>query len=346
MDPIDYNLPQMPQSDFNDKPRLRFNKRGMLLVAVFLFPLLAGGMYMAFTWTHDLWISNEPPKAQGALLFPKTEKRIDKDYIMPNQEKNRYDVLILGVRGKDDPDGGSLADAIMLFSIDKTTNQSTLVSIPRDLYVQFDDKHSDKLNAAYVYLGLKGTERLVSKITGVYVDNSIVFDFSSFKKIVDDLGGIDIFLEHPFEETTQWGYVFQLPAGLNHLDGENALYYVRSRYSTSDFDRARRQQQVMFAIKNKIVQLDLMSNPTRALSLISTLKRHIHTDIDILDIRNLIALGQQVDQGKIQRHVISTIDYLYESRAASGAYVLLPQGDNFERLKLFFKTVLAGGAQS
>ena len=92
-------------------------------------------------------------------------------------------------------------------------------------------------------------KELVSKITGVYIDKAVILDFFSFEKIIDQVGGIDIVLENPFEEKQQWGYEFSLPAGPNHLDGKNALYYARSRFSSSDFDRSRRQQEVMFALK-------------------------------------------------------------------------------------------------
>ncbi len=331
------------QPDFNDKPRLRFNKKGVVFSSFFIFVFLIGAAYAAFHWSNSLSINGEngEDKDWKGVLFPFAEnKPIETDYVMPKSESDRYDVLILGVRGKDDPDGGSLTDTIMLFSLDKTTGRSTLVSIPRDLYVRIGEDRKEKINAAYVYLGLKGTEKLVSQITGVYVDNSVVFDFSSFKKIIDDIGGIDIMLAQPFEETTQWGYVFKLPAGLNHLDGENALYYVRSRYSSNDFDRARRQQQVMIAIKNKMLQLDFLSNPVRSLSLLNTLKRNIHTDINLLDVKGLIEIAQQVDAKNINRHVLSTADYLYEGRGEAGAYVLLPQGDNFNQLKTFFQDIL------
>jgi len=346
MDPINNQRPHIQQPNFNEKPRLRFNKKGIILTSSFLLAVLVGAGFAAFHWSDSLAIDNSDDNGWVGNLFPFAEnKPKETDYIMPAAEKNRVDILILGVRGKDDPDGGNLSDTMMLFSLDKTTNRSTLVSIPRDLYVRINDDHKDKINAAYEYLGLKGTKNLVSKITGVYVDNIIVFDFSSFKKIVDDIGGIDIVLDAPFEETTQWGYVFKLPAGLNHLDGENALYYVRSRYSTNDFDRARRQQQVMFAIKNTMVQMDFVSNPVRSLSLLNTLKSNIHTDINLFDLKGMIQLAQQIDASKVRRHVLSTDNYLYEGRAGN-LYVLLPQGDNFMRLKGFFKDVLTGTAQS
>ncbi|MEK7589539.1 MAG: LCP family protein [Patescibacteria group bacterium] len=328
------------QPDFNEKPRLRFNRKGVILSSIFIVMFLLGAGYTAYNWSDSLLVDAGKANWKENLFPFGGDKPVETDYVMPKAEANRYDILILGVRGKDDPDGGNLTDTIMLFSLDKTTGRSTLVSIPRDLYVRISKDKKEKINAVYAYLGLRSTEKLVSQITGVYVDNSIVFDFSSFKKIIDDLGGIDIVLDKPFEETTQWGYVFKLPTGLNHLDGENALYYVRSRYSSNDFDRARRQQQVMFAIKNKVIQMDFLSSPVRSLSLLNTLKKNINTDINLLDIKGLIELAQQVNVDKVNRHILSTADYLYESVGEAGAYVLLPQGDNFNRLKTFFQDFL------
>lgn len=111
--------------------------------------------------------------------------------------------------------------------------------------------------------GIDMAEKVISKITGIYIDKTVVFDFSAFKEIVDAVGGIDIYLEKPFKESSQWGYEFSLPAGNNHLNGEQALYYVRSRYSTNDFDRARRQQEVIIAIKNKALTLGFLTNPLK-----------------------------------------------------------------------------------
>jgi LCP family protein required for cell wall assembly len=258
---------------------------------------------------------------------------------MPAEEKNRLDILVMGFRGLDDEDGGALTDTMMLFSYDKKTGKSALISIPRDMYVKITDERMDKINAAYSWLGLNGTKKLVSKVTGVYVDNAIIFDFSAFKKIVDTLGGIDIVLDQPFEEAQQWGYPFSLPAGPNHLDGEQALYYVRSRYSSSDFDRARRQQQVILAIKKKEGELNILSDPIKTLDLINTVRTNLKTDINLLDTRTYVQLAQNINTSAMKRHVITTIDLLYETHV-NGMYVLLPQGESFDRLKYYFQTIL------
>jgi len=285
------------------------------------------------------------------LFFNQNQaEEIDTDYIMPEKEPNRLDILILGIRGEyDDKDaeaGALLTDTMMVFSHDQLTKRSSLISIPRDLYVKTGST-KNKINAAYEY-GLyrkEGTDyvkKLVSQITGVYIDNVIVADFSSFEKLIDQLGGIDITLAKPFKEEGQWGYAFELPVGENHLNGQDALYYVRSRYSTSDFDRAFRQQQVLFAIKDKLTKLKIISDPIKTLSVINTLNQNIKTDINIWDVKEVIDLGKEVDTSPamFKKQVLSTDNLLYQTTGPNNAYILLPQGDNFGQIKQLFQEII------
>jgi LCP family protein required for cell wall assembly len=290
-------------------------------------------------------------KFANLLFFNQNQaEEIDTDYIMPEKEPNRLDILILGIRGEydneDEEAGALLTDTIMVFSHDQLTKKSSLISIPRDLYVKIYGK-KDKLNAAYEYglLRKDGTnyvKELVSQITGVYIDNVIVADFSSFEKLIDQLGGVTITLSKPFKEEGQWGYTFELPAGENHLDGQTALYYVRSRYSTSDFDRAFRQQQVLFAIKDKLTELSALSDPIKTLSIINTLNQNIKTDINIWDVKEIIDLGKEVDTSPtmFRKQVLSTDNLLYQTTGPGGIYILLPQGDNFSQIKQLFQDII------
>jgi LCP family protein required for cell wall assembly len=286
--------------------------------------------------------TNTKAEEERALIFPFAKDKLNLDeYILPKEEKDRLDILILGLRGKDDPDGGLLTDTIMLFSYDRQTKRSSLVSIPRDLYVYLDDKRANKINAAYETLGLKKTRLLFSKITGVYIDNAVVFDFAAFKQIVDGLGGIDVTLDNPFYEKSQWGYEFSLPAGANHLDGEQALYFARSRYSSSDFDRARRQQQIISAIKTKVGQMDLLSNPLDALSFLNTVRNHITTDFNLTDTGTLIGLAKDFENvsGSMRREVLSPDNLLYHPEIPE-IYILLPKGDSLKPVQEYFRGTL------
>ena len=353
MDELNFNSP-----DFQNKKRQKWGR----------FFLLAGFLAISYTifntalFNKEFEIKNELAgenrfeaawikKFAGLLFFNQNHaEEIDKNYIMPNKEPSRLDILILGIRGEDDENaeeaGALLADTIMIFSHDQITKRSSLISVPRDFYVKIGP-NKNKINSAYEY-GLfrkEGTdyvEKLLSQITGVYIDNVVVVDFSSFEKLVNQLGGIDITLTKPFREEGQWGYVFELPAGENHLDGQNALYYVRSRYSSNDFDRAFRQQQVLFAIKNKVTALHLISDPIKILSVINTLSQNIKTDINIWDVKEVIDLAKEVNTSPsmFKKEVLSTENLLYQSTGPQGSYILLPQGDNFDQIKQLFQDIL------
>lgn len=288
---------------------------------------------------------SENPSAGGPDYFP-----------MPEPEANRLDVLLLGLRGDDEQaieeEGGLLTDSIMLVSIDKVNKKSAIVSIPRDLYVDINvkigkgEKLRIKSRVNEVYErglakneGVGISKQLFSKLSGVYIDYAIVLDFNAFKEVVNTLGGIDIKLAKSFEEKNQWGYEFSLPAGDSHLDGERALYYVRSRYSTSDFDRARRQQEVIVAVKNKALSLGFLSNPTRIASLMSNLKNNIRTDFKIWDIGDFLSLVNAVGAKKVIHHVLTTENLLYETKTEKGEYILLPKENNYGSIRDLFQNV-------
>lgn len=332
---LDFN-----SQEFTGKTRRKRN-RFFLILGVVIFG------YIFFNTFEPAWT-----KRFATLLFfnQNQAKEIDPDYIMPEKELNRLDILILGIRGENDADaelaGPLLTDTIMVFSHDKITKKSSLISLPRDLYVKIYDK-KDKINSAYEYgllrkEGANYVKNLVSQISGVYIDNVIVVDFSSFEKLIDRLGGIDVTLAKPFKEEGQWGYTFELPAGANHLNGKDALYYVRSRYSTTDFDRAYRQQQVLFAIKERLAGLNIIYDPIKTLSIINNLSQNIKTDINLWDIKKIIDLGKEVDTSPamFKKDVLSTENLLYQTNNSKGTYILRPQGDNFIQIKQLFQEIL------
>lgn len=271
----------------------------------------------------------------------------DPEYRMPDNDKNRLDILLLGIRGKNDPvNGGLLTDTILLFSLDRTTGRAALIAIPRDLTVRITDERTEKINAAYAHYGIGGTKKLFSRILGTAVDNIVVADFDAFESVVDTLGGITIVLDKPFVENQQWAggasqsFVFELPAGENLLSGEQALYYARSRYSSSDFDRSRRQMQVILAIKEKASALSLTGDPLKILEIVTAIRKHIETDLDIFDLGSLRELLQQQENlGKIRRYQFTTENVLYETKV-DGIYELLPRGDTLAHIKTFVRTVL------
>ncbi len=339
---------QEHQIDFNDY-KFQKRKRRWRSVLFLVLALIAVG-YTSLrlgSASNKVEVDNDQNFwSKLSTIFIEKKEEPDPNYIMPKEEKDRLDILILGIRGDDDPDakeaGAHLTDTIMVFSYDKITGKSSVVSIPRDLYVKIYKKQ-EKINAAYSEglarnEGLEFSKRLISQITGVYMDHAIVIDFSSFEKIIDAVDGIDITLAKPFAEKNQWGYEFNLPAGKNHLNGKDALYYARSRFSTNDFDRARRQQEIIFALKDKLLAINLFSDPLKALEIFKTFRSNLQTDIGLWDIKTLIDLADKTS-GNIKHHVISIENLVYESNI-NGSYVLLPKGDNFNGIKQLFQDIL------
>ena len=339
------------QSDFNEKSK--FNKKRFGVILLILLLMVMG--YFSFRLggksnTIEVQNKSDPFWQKVASIFNLIPEPIDPDYIMPIGEPNRFDILILGLRGENDPDakdgGALLTDTIMILSYDKITKKASLISIPRDLYIKIDKNKKDKINTAYEYGyyhkngGVNYTKDLVSKITGVYIDKAVVLDFSSFEKIIDQVGGIDIVLTKPFEESQQWSFKFSLPAGSNHFDGKNALYYARSRFSSNDFDRSRRQQEVMFALKERLTNLNFWSDPLKTISILNSIRSNIKTDVNIWNTKELLDLTKEVSSsGKVKKYIITTDNLLYESRT-NESYVLLPKGDNFTQIKQLFQDTI------
>jgi len=275
---------------------------------------------------------------------------------LPEKDPNRMDILLLGMRGLEDPgEGKLLSDAMILLSIKKDTGQVALISLPRDIYLRiWCSKEKKKLNFAYAQGGLNCVKKTISYLTGLYIDYAVSVNFDAFREIIDTLGGISLYLEEPFEEDFQWAkegweedehwfikeideeerWVFHLPQGKNILDDQTTLYYIRSRYSTDDFDRMRRQQQVLMAIKEKALSLGVLANPVKIYNLLDILGKNIRTDASLSDIKDLINLISNLDTVNIKNKFfdISPRGLLYHT-FINDEYVLLPVGDNFEQIQ-------------
>jgi len=281
---------------------------------------------------------------------------------LPEDDPDRINILLLGGRGLNEPgDGKLLSDSIILLSIKKSTEQVALISFPRDFYIRlYCSDEKQKINFAYAIGGLDCAKKTLSYLSGLYIDYAANINFEGLTKLIDDLGGIDIYLNEPFEENFQWAkegweedehwfikeiegeekWVFHLPAGKNHLDGKTALYYVRSRYSTDDFDRMRRQQNILMSIKEKGLSLNVLLNPIKIYNLLDTLGKNVKTDMNLDEIRKLIDLSSNLDIDNIKTKIfdISPNGLLYYT-FINEEYVLLPIGDNFDKIQEACKNI-------
>ncbi len=318
---------------------------------LFILILLLGGFSILFFKT-GFTVSQVIRWENGVQILPFAKDLPE----LPEDDPDRINLLLLGTRGIDEPgDGKLLSDAIILISIKKSTGQVALISLPRDIYsIIWCDEKEKKINFAYAQGGLGCAKKTISYITGLYIDYALGANFKALEEVIDALGGIDIYLESPFEESFQWAdegweenenwfvkdfdgeerWVFHVPQGENHLDGKTALYYVRSRYSTNDFDRMRRQQQVLMAAKDKALSLKILANPVKVYNLLDIIGKNIRTDMSLGEIGNLINLSSEIDTRNIKKRVFDTSEQglLYQT-FINEEYVLLPVGDNFEKIQ-------------
>ncbi len=248
------------------------------------------------------------------------------------KQKQRVNILLLGIDKRPD-EQYARTDTMILVTIDPENKTAGMLSIPRDVWLEIPGYYDSRINTAY-YLGEKdgypgGGAALAMKTVqhnfGVPVHFYVEVDFDGFRKIVDTLGGLDINVPKPLNDPTfpseDYGYdPFYMDAGLQHMDGATALKYARTRHVDSDFGRAERQQQVLMAIKDKALQLDLLP---KVPELWTTMAGTVKTDLQLVDILELANIAPEIKPENIESVVLGS-DYTVNYITDAGAMVLLP----------------------
>lgn len=275
------------------------------------------------------------------------------DTTMPlkGEENGRVNLLLLGRAGELYP-GKNLTDTVMVMSIDTERKKVALLSLPRDFYVPIPGTSMyTKLNALYQYglsteQGATPVRRAVEEITGLPIHYFSVVDFDGFEKAINALGGIEIDVARDFYDPRYPGKnysyeTFSIKKGWQTLDGATALKYVRERRDDpeGDFGRAKRQQQVLQAMKNKLFSLGTLSNVLAVNSLLDTLGASVKTDLTLADMERLVKLSKTVDTQNVVSVVIDAWkpeSLLRVSRVQVGqisAFILVPRVGNYSEIR-------------
>src|SRR3954449_9534040 len=185
----------------------------------------------------------------------------------------------------EDPDGRS--DAIMIARLSGDRKHAQLISIPRDSWVDIPGHGMNKINASYAFGGPSLLIQTVERLTQVRIDHYVAIDFDGIIQVTDDLGGVDVVVA---EETTNGPYTF--PAGVNHLDGAHARWYLgqRHRLSGGDFDRVKRQQQYLRSMFQKLFSSDTFHDVGKLDSSLRALTSAVSID-DTLSSTDLFTLA-------------------------------------------------------
>lgn len=277
------------------------------------------------------------------------------------EEDGRINILLLGMGGEGHK-GKYLTDTIMLVSVDPVSYKSAMLSIPRDLYVEIADSNVfTKINAIYAYemknqntqgRSFGALKETIKNITGQRVDYYVAIDFDGFKKVIDEVGGIEVEVENDIYDPSYPGpnysyETFEIKKGFHHLDAETALKYARVRHTQGgDFGRAARQQQVIAATKRKALSLGTLMNPTKVSSLLETMGEHLKTDIQLAEIPSFLHLANNINIYQTTSRVLDAwsenalLASTHVELGGVSAYVLMPRAKNYSQIHELSENIL------
>ncbi len=308
------------------RPRRRIG-RVLAIVAVIVALLLAAFVGTVFVITEKI--------GNNVARVPDVFAGLDGSARPPANEALTF--LLVGTdsrateptTGFDAPDGvdagSQRSDVVMVARFEPNRTQATVVSIPRDSWVDVPGRGSNKINAAYAFGGPSLLIRTVENLTGLRIDHFAVIDFAGFRSMVDAMGGIDVRVA---EATSNDGVAFH--QGLNHLDGGQALAYVRQRYDLprGDLDRAQRQQNALRALLTKAASSGMLSDPAGLYDLVDATSHTVSVDDTLtnggirdlaLDLRGMRSAGVtflSAPVGALGREGAQSVAYLDDVRSA------------------------------
>ena len=253
--------------------------------------------------------------------------------------KEPFSVYITGVDTYDAISSVARSDVNMVITVNPITHQILLTSIPRDYYVKIAEDDGE-LNDKLTHAGLKGVDvsiKTIEDLLDMDINYYIKFNFTSLIQIVDALGGIDV--DSPFaftadyEEETHIYYEFQ--KGINHLNGKQALAYVRERYGLREGDvaRARHQQQVVEAVVNKLTTTTIL---TKYGELLGSMEGNFTTNFDFDSITGFVKMQlQDMPSWNIEMQVLSGADASRKTASMPDLYssVMIPDEEQLENSK-------------
>jgi LCP family protein required for cell wall assembly len=245
------------------------------------------------------------------------------------QNESVVNIVLLG-SDEDPKRWGSRTDTVMIASLDPRNGTVTLLSIPRDLYIYIPGWTMNRINTVFAAGGFEYLSLTMRYNFGLEVHHWVKVNLAGFEQAIDILGGIYVRVGRSITDKCQ-DKVYSYTPGTYHMDGRTALCYVRMRKTTSDFDRLRREQEVLQGMFNRVLNLDGLARVPQLYSLFASTFR---TDMNLGDVLSLVplALTLSTDASRI-RHFSIGSQYVKSWRVpSSGAAVLLPRREAIEEL--------------
>lgn len=273
---------------------------------------------------------------------------------LPADADGFTNILLMG-QGDANHDGKDLTDTIIVASLDPGDTKSTvLLSFPRDLYLLRTEKMgAGRINTFYRdYKGylkysegfgeeeaaieaLKEIGAEIGRHLELPIHAVVKVDFTAFVQAVDAVEGVDIEVPYDIadEEYPDENFGFEpfiISQGMQHLDGETALKYARSRHTTSDFDRSARQQQLLRALAAKAKAEGLHKNPNKVIEFLKIFRENVQTTLSLREIVGLADLAQKMDTDRVITMQLNDRNALYDGLVEPGGFLYTPPRDLFE----------------
>lgn len=292
--------------------------------------------------------------------------------LLKGEGDGRVNVLLLGAGGARHT-GGDLTDTIMVASIDPVNNQAVLLSIPRDLWTKMPNNfmgNYQKINAAYeagkykylgkqvlgnadrkaVQAGFQGVDGVIERVAGIPIHYNALVDFTAFSQAVDTVGGITVNAPEQLRDPTMAWENNRSPIlatiGVNNFNGKQALNYVRSRATSSDFARGERQRLVLLALKDKTANLGTLTNPMKLSKLLSAFGDNVQTDISISDMSRMATIMKKVPSSNIQSVGLAEEGNSFVTTGnINGMSVVMPKAglEDYTKIQAYIRSKLKDG---
>ena len=340
-----------------------FSRRDRRILTILLFVFLISASvtgYLVFTTAKDTvaaWITSfQPIKVENEEKNPVSLLENIPNINDPLQEGNqpsprgwdgntRVNVLLMGLDYRDwaTNEGPPRTDTMILFTLDPQTQTAGILSIPRDLWVEIPGNGYHKINQAYTFgeinnYGGGGPElslATVEQFLDISIPYYIQVDFGTFVRFIDEIGGVklnvpDKIVVDPLGDNN----TVVLQPGKQTLPGEIALAYARARNTPgADFDRAKRQQQVIMAIRERVLDFELL--PTlisKAPALYNDLANGVKSNLSLYQIIQIAWIAQQIPEEKILRRSIGP-DQVVITTSWDGMSILAPIPDEIYKIR-------------
>jgi LCP family protein required for cell wall assembly len=272
------------------------------------------------------------------------------NHVAEGLKQDRVNILLFGVGGQHHPSKDQLADSIMLISLKPSTGQAAIVSIPRDLWVHLGVYGTHRINYAHLvgngsgYPGA-GPGLLCDTVSTIFdqpVHAYVRVDFDAFEKIIDAVGGVDVYCQRSFYDTL---FKDGFNRGWLHLNGKRALAYARYRYVNGpegdNFARELRQQQVMSALRDKLQRAEPQT-VLRMIAAVPTLSATTQTNLTTPQMIALYRRFRNVDPKNIRHVSLKPLTQIFEvMRITEPGQAVKPRAGDYRELQAVEKSIFA-----